>query len=628
MKDKKQLSISYFGATDIGLVRTENQDSFGKFPEDNSNMYQPKGVLFIIADGMGGHTGGKEASQVAVDVVSQEYYSFSSDVITSALLYAYKTANLKINQSSADSPQFRKKGTTCSALVLENDKAHIAHVGDSKIYKITDENIIQLTNDHTEVGEMLRKKILSEEEARNHPSKSVLVRAMGIEADVEVDLIENISINSGDCFVLCSDGLGKVNEEEIKQIVLNNSEVDACKQLVSLANERGGHDNVTVEVIKIAGEKAEYILPDESKTKKSNSKLYLVLSLIAIIILMAVLGLVFQRKIMNFFSAKPNNSIDSTLIKEDIIAPDISETLLTEANKYLSEGKLDSAMVLYNLILNDNPLHVSALNGKEQVILKYIQNGNQLFTDHKVDEALLSYKMAFALNPEDKELANKIFSIQKGVQNSSTELKKTKDNNSKQKVQITDPQTSNSKTDVGNQTFSPIDLAEWDAAGLSSDDYKYQDKKFIFSKTNKSKKLIYKQPMEDIDVSFELRIDGHAGAGYKAGVIVGYSRLENEGSENYYLFAVDNLGNYTLSKYKNGNEDLLVSGGNQIDASKKVFNLKIKCLGPWIMLYNDNKLLKSYFNDGFVKGRIGLFSDSNLQVEFDDLKIGSAFEKK
>ncbi|MEO8231374.1 MAG: PP2C family serine/threonine-protein phosphatase [Ignavibacteriota bacterium] len=625
MKDKKQLSISYFGATDIGLVRTENQDSFGKFPEDNTNMYQPKGVLFILADGMGGHTGGKEASQVAVRVVSREYFSFSSDVITSALLYAYKTANLKINQSSQDSPQFSKKGTTCSALVLENDKAHIAHVGDSKIYKITDGNIIQQTNDHTEVGEMLRKKILSEEEAKNHPSKSVLVRAMGIEADVEVDLIENISINSGDCFVLCSDGLGKVNTEEIKQIVLNNSEEDACKQLISLANERGGHDNVTVEVIKIVGEKTENILPYKPKTKESNNKWYLVLLLISIIILMAVLGLGYQREILNFFSAKHNNSIDSTLINENIIAPDVSETLFIDANRYLSEGKLDSAMVLYNLILNDNPLHVSALNGKEQVILKYIQNGNQLTIDHKVDEALLAYKMALALNPENKDLAIKIISIQKGGRNITTEVKKTTDNNNKQKVQITDQQISDSKSDAGSLTFSSMDLAEWDATGLSSEDYKYQDNKFVFLKTYKPKKLIYKQPMEDIDVSCELRIDGSAN--HKAGIIVGYNRLENEGNENYYLFAVDNSGNYKLLNFQNGNEDVLVSGRNQIDINKKVFNLKIKCLGPWIMLYNDNKLLKSYFNDGFVKGRIGLFSDSNLQVEFDNLTIGSAFEE-
>ena len=245
--------------------------------------------------------------------------------------------------------------------------------------------------------------------------------------------------------------------------------------------------------------------------------------------------------------------------------------------------------------------------------------------DHKVDEALLAYKMAFVLNPENKDLANKIISIQKGSLNSSTEVKKAKDNNNKQKVQITDQQTSDSKSDAGSLTFSSMDLAEWDATGLSNEDYKYQDNKFIFLKTDKPKKLIYKQAMEDIDVSFKLRIDGPAN--HKAGIIVGYNRLENEGSENYYLFAVDNSGNYTLLKYKNGNEEVLVSGRNQIDINKKVFNLKIKCLGPWIMLYNDNKLLKSYFNDGFVKGRIGLFSDSNLQVEFDNLTIASAFEK-
>ena len=248
------------------------------------NLYQPKGVLFIVADGMGGHTGGKEASKLAVDIVSDEYYSSTSDVITNALLYAFKNANLKIHQSSMDAPQFNKKGTTCSALVLAYDQAHIAHVGDSRIYKIADGNIIQFTNDHTEVGEMFRKGILTEEEAKNHPSKSVLVRAMGIEADVEVDLIENILLNSGDCFVLCSDGLAKVEKEEIKNVVLNNSPEDACKKLISLANEAGGKDNVTVQVIKISDDnKAQVPEYNPVKNKKSKSKWLLISILILII---------------------------------------------------------------------------------------------------------------------------------------------------------------------------------------------------------------------------------------------------------------------------------------------------------------------------------------------------------
>jgi serine/threonine protein phosphatase PrpC len=268
LKEKKELSITYYGASDIGLVRTENQDCFGKFPNDNTNFYKPKGALFIVADGMGGHAGGKEASKLAVDVVSDEYYSSTSDVVTNALLYAFKSANLKIHQSSMDSFQFQKKGTTCSTLVLADDQAHIAHVGDSRIYKIADGNIIQFTNDHTEVGEMFRKGILTEAEAKNHPSKSVLVRAMGIEADIEVDLIENISINHGDNFVLCSDGLAKVDAEEIKQTVLNNSAEEACKMLF----EEGEKEIEDYNGRKITAMNIAEIFLDDFRSKKPATK--------------------------------------------------------------------------------------------------------------------------------------------------------------------------------------------------------------------------------------------------------------------------------------------------------------------------------------------------------------------
>jgi PPM family protein phosphatase len=625
LKENRQLSINYFGASDIGLVRTENQDCFGKFPNDNSNMYQPKGVLFVVADGMGGHSGGKEASQTAVDVVSKEYYSFSSEVISSALLYAFKTANFKINRSSQDSLQFRKKGTTCSALVIENDKAHIAHVGDSKIYKISDGNIIQFTNDHTEVGEMVRKKILSEEEAKNHPSKSVLIRAMGIEADLEVDLIENILITGGDSFVLCSDGLAKVSPEEIKQIVLDNSEETACKKLIALANERGGHDNVTVQVVKIISNDIEVVPQGKTVVKNNNNKLYIIFISIVVITLIALLGLVFQKEIMSLFSKKSNTEVDKTLIEDNVISTDDSEMMLVKADEFLQEGNLDSALVLYNLILIQNPLHVSALNGKEQVITKYILLGNEALTGNRTDDALLNFKKAFALEPNDKELYNKIMAIQKTDQTTVKDNKKPLENKNQQKVQNNNQsiQESNNESLL---SFSSINLNEWDHSGMTEHDFKSKGKGFLFLNTNKSKKLIYKQPMEDIDINVNLRFDDHPNS--KAGVIVGYNKAEHDGIEYYYLFSVNSAGNYSLLRIMDGKDDILVTGKQNLDTSKKVFYLKIKCLGPWIMLYNDNKLLESYLSSDFISGRFGLYADSNSQVEFEDLIINSAFEKK
>ncbi|MDY0083394.1 MAG: protein phosphatase 2C domain-containing protein [Ignavibacteriaceae bacterium] len=626
MKEKQQLSIKYFGASDIGLVRTENQDSFGKFPKDDLSMYQPKGILFMVADGMGGHIGGKEASQTAVEVVGNEYFSFDSEVISSALLYAFKKANYKINQTSQDAIQFRKKGTTCSALVIENDKAHIAHVGDSKIYKISDDNIIQLTNDHTEVGEMVRKKIITEQEAKNHPSKSVLIRAMGIETDIEVDLIENIILSSGDCFVLCSDGLSNVLPEEIKNIVLNNAEEAACKKLISLANERGGNDNVTVLVIKIVDENSEENLIKPAPVVKKKKSWLPITVLLLVIILIAVFVLIYQKEIINLFSKKNAAAVDSTIMKEEVITPDNTNALLTEADILLSEGKPDSAMIFYDLILNQNPLHIGALNGKEKVILKYIQNGNELLAANKNDEALLNFRKAFSLDPNDKELNNKIMVIEKSENKNQVKERKNPGVNKEEQKKLSDNQTTTKNNNEKEVIFANFNLNDWEKSGLSSGDFKDSGNGLIFQTTNKSKKIIYKYAMEDIDLNVDVRFDDHSNE--NAGVIIGYSKDENNGNENYYLFLLNNSRSYSLIKVKNNNEEIIAAGKQISDTGKKVFQIKVKCLGPWIMLYNDNKLLESYLSNDFIKGKFGFFADSNAEVEFSNLVINSAFEKK
>ncbi|HQI39577.1 MAG: hypothetical protein B6D44_11455 [Ignavibacteriales bacterium UTCHB2] len=626
MKEKKQLSIKYFGASDIGLVRTENQDSFGKFPKDDLNMYQPKGILFMVADGMGGHSGGKEASQTAVDVVGSEYFSFDSEVISSALLYAFKKANYKINQTSQEALQFRKKGTTCSALVIENDKAHIAHVGDSKIYKISDGSIIQFTNDHTEVGEMVRKKIITEEEAKNHPSKSVLIRAMGIEADIEVDLIENILISGGDSFVLCSDGLGKVLPEEIKKIVSDNTEEEACKKLIALANERGGNDNVTVEVIKIVDESSGDNLVKQPPVVKKKKSWLPITVLLSLIILIAVFILIYQKEIFNIFSQKNSVVVDSTITKNDIVAQDNSDTLLSEADNLLSRGKPDSAMILYNFILNQNPLHIGALNGREHVIQKYIQTGNELLAVNKKDEALLNYKKAFTFDPNDKELNNKIMVIEKSDnKNLVKDIKEPKVKKDEQK-NVPENQIVTKDTDEKEAIFSNFNLNDWEKSGLSASDFKDKSNVLEFLKTNKTKKIFFKQEMEDIDLNVDIRFDDNSNE--DAGIIVGYNKDVNNGNENYYLFLLNNSRNYSLIKVKNGKEENIVTGKQIFDNGKKIFKIKFKCLGPWIMLYNDNKLFESYLSNNFIKGKFGFFADSNVQVEFSNLVINSAFEKK
>ena len=514
-------------------------------------------------------------------------------------------------------------------MVLENDCAHIAHVGDSRIYKIADGNIIQFTNDHTEVGEMFRKGILNEEEAKNHPSKSVLVRAMGIEADIEVDLIENIAISNGDSFVLCSDGLAKVGTEEIKMIVLNNSAEVACKKLISLANESGGKDNVTVQVIKIISDQAADVPEYKPIIKKSKSKWLLITLLVLLLAAIVILGIMYQKNIWNFFSASPGSEIDTTAVVQVNTKVDVIESILLDANNYLTVGNLDSALALYQLILNENPLHVGALSGIESVELKYIKIGNEEVSKNKNDEALLFFKKAFALNPNNKDVATKIISLQEDIKVSRLEDERKNETVNKESTKEKSQQLSDSKNNPGGtkQSYiSAINSSEWKSNGLSEKDYTLNESGFTFFNTSKSKKIIYNHQLVDIDVEVELRFDENS-ANNKAGIILGYTLSENNNIESYYLFTVDNSGSFSLLKIYNDKEEVLISAKRSADLKKKNLVLKVKCLGPWIMLYTDNKLLESYLNADFIKGKIGLFSQHNTHAEFTDLNISSAFEK-
>ena len=204
---------------------------------------------------MGGHSGGQQASHLAVDVVRQAYFSYPTSKPAEGLKRAFMEANRSIYNSAALDASLKGMGTTCTALIMRENRAYIAHVGDSRVYRIRRRKIEQLTSDHSKVAELMREGVLTQKQAKTHPQRSILSRALGVEESVEVDIIDDITIRSGDFFLLCTDGLAKVTDDEIQSIVRSNSVQDACEQLINVANDRGGDDNVTVQVIRIEGDK-------------------------------------------------------------------------------------------------------------------------------------------------------------------------------------------------------------------------------------------------------------------------------------------------------------------------------------------------------------------------------------
>ena len=315
----QQIPITYGSHSDLGLIRTENQDSSRKVPEDSLDLNHPRGILFIMADGMGGHAGGKTASGMAIHKIGDFFSSEESDNTREVLSHALQNANHDIYQRAHETPELYGMGTTCTALLLKKDCAYIAHVGDSRAYRINRENIWQLTQDHSHVAEMQRLGILSEKEAKNHPERSVLTRALGTAPKVKVDIIENLPIRNDEYFLLCTDGLAKISDKELKEIVLTNQPQKASEKLVELANKRGGHDNATVQIIKINSH--------QINSNSPNISIKNVLKKIGIILLLGILSTATWFYLFKDASLQPSTSPNLDSVQESFPADSDSPPL-------------------------------------------------------------------------------------------------------------------------------------------------------------------------------------------------------------------------------------------------------------------------------------------------------------
>ncbi|MGZ5475605.1 MAG: Stp1/IreP family PP2C-type Ser/Thr phosphatase [Thermoanaerobaculia bacterium] len=238
--------------TDVGRVRSENQDFGTLTTVQDARGTHTGGRLLIVADGMGGHRGGATASRLAAETVKTRYLESETDDISAALKDALTRANTRIFNEAQTNFDLRGMGTTTSALAVRGNQAWFGHVGDSRIYFVRENEIRQLTEDHSLVASMVREGLLTSKEAENHPRRNVLQRSIGVSDEVEVDVVGPLEVQERDLFILCSDGLhGLVKPNEIQDIVSRLTIEQAADELVKCALERGAPDNVTVIVARI-----------------------------------------------------------------------------------------------------------------------------------------------------------------------------------------------------------------------------------------------------------------------------------------------------------------------------------------------------------------------------------------
>jgi serine/threonine protein phosphatase PrpC len=246
--------IELASVSDVGCQRKNNEDRYSYWEPNNEEEFLRKGRLAMVADGMGGYEGGQEASRIAVDTVEEIYASNLHNDPQTLLNAGFFAAHQRIQEQASNDPSLRGMGTTCTAIALLRNHLFYAHVGDSRLYMFRDGSISLLTRDHSYVSRLVEDGILSPEEAESHPQRHILTAALGSGAEVFPEAPPKpIALEKDDVLILCTDGLwGVVGEGDLRSAVASPPE-QACKDLVALAKQRGGPDNITVQLLKLTG---------------------------------------------------------------------------------------------------------------------------------------------------------------------------------------------------------------------------------------------------------------------------------------------------------------------------------------------------------------------------------------
>jgi protein phosphatase len=249
------MKIRYAAKTDVGMKRSHNEDYFSLIEDEQ---------LFMVCDGMGGHASGEVASKMAAEAMNEFYQRTKDEEATwpykmdrqlnyteNRLVCGIRLANYRIFHAAASDIRFKGMGTTIVAVLLQGDRVYIAHVGDSRVYRLRDGGIVQLTRDHSLLEDYKdAKPDMTQEEEKAFPHKNVITRALGMRETVQVDVTSH-KIGEADIYLLCSDGLsGMVGDDQLMRIVHDNSDLEgAVAELVDNANRAGGVDNITALVL-------------------------------------------------------------------------------------------------------------------------------------------------------------------------------------------------------------------------------------------------------------------------------------------------------------------------------------------------------------------------------------------
>lgn len=596
----------YASLSDVGLIRDENQDCYGVYPEDGNALKTAKGQIFIVADGMGGHARGAEAARLAVHYVQEVYFADDSEKITDSLRKAFETANAQILKCWQNGGTFERMGTTCTALVFAQGKVYLGHVGDSKAYRITKNSFEQISQDHTHVAELRRRGILTESEAKTNPRRSELVRAVGMAQEIEVDVLEVAPIRIDETYVLCTDGLEQVSAEEMRLNVQTHDPERACRELVELEKSRGGRDNITVQVIAFerpvdkrpAQKNRIRMAPHSDEDAHKNLKRgFAVLGLLMLLGLLLRFNAPLRNTVMGLLfkpASPPATSLEPSELAQQAVEPDtIPDSLAILA---VDSVALDSVIAEESTAENTES---SESGGETGIPESASTTAGALLTSRTPTFTVPD------ISPPDIEPQAPI-------------VEQTVDT----------PLPDDLNRAVTRPSSRTLLDGVWRFPGLVENrDYVRREDGFSMLETVGLKKAIYGRIVTDFDfeVTFEHPKDLEEG---QVGAFVGYRRVKN--TEYYYQVYLKQDGKFALVRYYDYKRELIRPLDLHLKRVKEgPLNLRVRCVGPWLIVYLNNRLVNAWQNANHdIAGEVGFFVGSEKTVTFSNIRVSSMAEQQ
>ncbi|NIR52264.1 tetratricopeptide repeat protein, partial [candidate division KSB1 bacterium] len=582
--------ISFGGCSKENAKSPINLDCLGSFPK---KQLSSKGQLFVMATGMNGHPESTSASKMAVNLINEVYYSDPSEDVVTSLRHAFEDANALLHELFNHNGQRRKLGISCTGLVIAADRVYIAQIGGNHAFRITRSRMQEL------VETKLRRHGVLSKRSRFKREFTRTDDALGINPQIRFDIKSDIPVKSGDCFLLCTDGLVNVDSTQIREVVLSKSPQQACKSLIRLANQVGCDENINVQAIRISSASGG---PTAERWKAGN-QIANVIRWVSAAFLVAILGTVLfyvfpdeQPKLQT--PAKPQ----TTEAKE--------AHLLSQGNTFYQAGELDIALRQFQAILQANPLHFGAMNGLTQIARAYEDSADFYYRQNIYDKAVAFYQKAVQLEPDNMALKEKISETESKLKEAEVVDKPTPVKR-RRPVTMKPPVASQSKLPdepAFNESKPKAEALqdEWLFPHLTARDFELDEDRIIFLESANRKKALLKDEFVDVSFRVQAKVGGASSKG-RFGLIIGYRTMAESPYEFFYLFSVSKQQEFLLQKYSNFKKEAIVKLPVLTETINEfgVIRLQVTCRDNGIALYANRIPLHEFEAPESIHGAVG-----------------------